>query len=75
MAYTPRCQYNENHQGHIVKASTNPLHIHEGPITRDRAKKMQAAYSNYWATKYTISIKSTKGNFGIKLVLIKPEVM
>ncbi|KAH9698112.1 Endonuclease [Citrus sinensis] len=33
----------ENHQGNIIKASSDPLHIHRGPITRARAKKMQAA--------------------------------
>ena len=33
----------ENHQGNIIKTSSDPLHIHGGPITRVRAKKMQAA--------------------------------
>ena len=33
----------ENHQGNIIKTSSDPLHIHGGPITRTRAKKMQAA--------------------------------
>ena len=33
----------ENHQGNTIKASSDPLHIHGGPITRARAKKMQAA--------------------------------
>ncbi|KAH9686182.1 Endonuclease [Citrus sinensis] len=32
----------ENHQGNTIKASSDPLHIHGGPITRARAKKMQA---------------------------------
>ena len=32
----------QNHQGNTIKASTNPLHIHESPITRAGAKKMQA---------------------------------
>lgn len=32
----------ENHQGNTVKASSDPLHIHGGPITRARAKNMQA---------------------------------
>ena len=36
-------QTDENHQGNTTKASSDPLHIHEGPITRARAKKMQAA--------------------------------
>ena len=30
----------ENHQRNIIKASTDPLHIHGGPVTRVRAKKM-----------------------------------
>ena len=33
----------ENHQGNTVKARIDPLHIHGGPITRVRAKKMQVA--------------------------------
>ena len=33
----------ENHQGNTIKASTDPLHIHGGPIIRARAKKMQVA--------------------------------
>ncbi|KAH9687341.1 hypothetical protein KPL70_014729 [Citrus sinensis] len=33
----------ENHQGNTIKALSDPLHIHRGPITRARAKKMQAA--------------------------------
>ena len=33
----------ENHQGNTIKASSDPLQIHRGPITRARAKKMQAA--------------------------------
>ena len=33
----------ENHQGNTIKSSSDPLHIHKGPITRARAKKMQAA--------------------------------
>ena len=35
--------YDENHQGNAIKASRDPLHIHGGPTTRARAKKMQAA--------------------------------
>ena len=31
----------ENHQG-TIKTSSDPLHIHGGPITRARAKNMQA---------------------------------
>ncbi|KAH9657916.1 Endonuclease [Citrus sinensis] len=30
----------ENHQGNTIKTSSDPLHIHGGPITRVRAKKM-----------------------------------
>lgn len=30
----------DNHQGNTIKALTNALHIHRGPITRARAKKM-----------------------------------
>ena len=33
----------ENHQGDKYKMSKDPLHIHEGPITRAKAKKMKAA--------------------------------
>ena len=33
----------ENHQGNTIKTSSDPLHIHGGPITRGRAKKMQAS--------------------------------
>jgi len=33
----------ENHQGNTIKASSDPLHIHGSPITKARAKKMQAA--------------------------------
>ncbi|KAH9698045.1 hypothetical protein KPL71_023856 [Citrus sinensis] len=33
----------ENHQGNTIKASSDPLYVHGGPITRARAKKMQAA--------------------------------
>ena len=33
----------ENYQGNTIKTSSDPLHIHGGPITRARAKKMQAA--------------------------------
>ncbi|KAH9780623.1 hypothetical protein KPL71_008145 [Citrus sinensis] len=33
----------ENHQGNIIKASSDSLHIRGGPIIRARAKKMQAA--------------------------------
>ena len=33
----------ENHQGNTIKASSDPLHIHGGPIIRVRAKKMQDA--------------------------------
>ena len=33
----------ENHQGNNIKASTNPLSIHGGPITKAKAKKMQDA--------------------------------
>ncbi|KAH9734671.1 hypothetical protein KPL71_017451 [Citrus sinensis] len=33
----------ENHQRNTIKVSSDPLHIHGGPITRARAKKMQAA--------------------------------
>ena len=33
----------ENHQGNTIKTSSDHLHIHGGPITRAKAKKMQAA--------------------------------
>ena len=33
--------FDENHQG-TIKTSSDPLHIHGGPITRARAKNMQA---------------------------------
>ncbi|KAH9716808.1 hypothetical protein KPL71_021586 [Citrus sinensis] len=32
----------ENHQGNTIKTSSDHLHINGGPITRTRAKKMQA---------------------------------
>ena len=43
--YKEKCngENNENYQGNTIKASSDPLHIHGGPITRARAKKMQAA--------------------------------
>ncbi|KAH9724616.1 hypothetical protein KPL70_007553 [Citrus sinensis] len=40
----------ENHQENTIKASSDPLHIHGGPITRARAKKMpiRPANSDLW---------------------------
>ena len=35
----------ENYQGNTVKTSTDHLHIHEGPIIRARAKKVQATFN------------------------------
>ena len=35
-------EVDETHQGNIIKASSDLLHIHGGPITRARAKNMQA---------------------------------
>ena len=35
--------FDENHQGNTIKTSSDHLHIHGDPITRARAKKMQAA--------------------------------
>ena len=32
----------ENHQGNTIKASSDPMHIHGDPITRAKAKKIQA---------------------------------
>ncbi|KAH9686183.1 Endonuclease [Citrus sinensis] len=42
----------ENHQGNTIKASSDPLHIHGGPITRTRAKKMQAALNGLIEKKW-----------------------
>ena len=33
----------ENHHRNTIKTSSDPLHIHGGPITRARSKKMQVA--------------------------------
>ena len=35
----------ENHQWSTMKASSDPLHIHGGPIIRARAKKVQATFN------------------------------
>ena len=36
-------EFDKNHQGNTIKSSSDPFHIHGGPITRARVKKMQAA--------------------------------
>ena len=36
-------EFDKNHQWNTIKASSDPLYIHGGPITRARAKKMQVA--------------------------------
>ncbi|KAK9211984.1 hypothetical protein WN943_001363 [Citrus x changshan-huyou] len=41
-------QDDENHQGNTIKASSDPLHIHGGSITRARAKKMQDIMNWAW---------------------------
>ena len=74
----------ENHQGNIIKASSDPLHIHEGPITRVRAKKMQAALNGLiekiWIENviqdvrhHELGLKRRQGIVGIIQVIGQPN--
>ena len=74
----------ENHQGNTIKASSDPLHIHGGPITRARAKKMQAALNGLiekiWienaiqdARHHELGLKRRQGIVGIIQVIGQPN--
>ncbi|KAH9724605.1 hypothetical protein KPL70_007548 [Citrus sinensis] len=74
----------ENHQGNTIKTSSDPLHIHGGPITRARAKKMQAALNGLiekiWienaiqdARHHELGLKIRQGIVGIIQVIGKPN--
>ncbi|KAH9724547.1 Endonuclease [Citrus sinensis] len=73
----------ENHQG-TIKTSSDPLHIHGGPITRARAKKMQAAFNGLiekiWnenaiqdARHHELGLKRRQGIVGIIQVIGQPN--
>ena len=75
---------NENHQGNIVKASSDLLHIHEGPITRARAKKVQVALNGLiekiWiknaiqdARNYELGLERIQGIVGIIQAIGQPN--
>ncbi|KAH9744149.1 hypothetical protein KPL70_003565 [Citrus sinensis] len=74
----------ENHQGNTIKTSSDPLHIHGGPITRARAKKMQAALNGLikkiWienaiqdARHHELGLKRRQGIVGIIQVIGQPN--
>ena len=74
---------NENHQG-TIKTSSDPLHIHGGPITKARAKNMQAALNGLiekiWieneiqdARHYKLGLKGRQGIVGIIQVIGQPN--
>ncbi|KAH9792722.1 hypothetical protein KPL71_004248 [Citrus sinensis] len=74
----------ENHQGNTIKTSSDPLHIHGGPITRARAKKMQAALNGLiekiWienaiqdARHHELGLKRRQGFVGIIQVIGQPN--
>ena len=74
----------ENHQGNTIKTSSDPLHIHGGPITRARAKKMQAALNGLiekiWienairdARHHELGLKRRQGIVGIIQVIRQPN--
>ena len=74
----------ENHQGNTIKTSNDPLHIHGGPITRVRAKKMQAALNGLiekiWienaiqdARHHELGLKRRQGIVGIIQVIGQPN--
>ena len=71
-----KVQADENHQGNTIKTSSDPLHIHGGPITRARAKTMQAALNGIiekiWienaiqdARQHELGLKRRQGIVGI----------
>ncbi|KAK9174871.1 hypothetical protein WN944_026875 [Citrus x changshan-huyou] len=74
----------ENHQGNTIKTSSDPLHIHGRPITRARAKKMQAALNGLiekiWienaiqdARHHELGLKRRQGIVGIIQVIGQPN--
>ena len=74
----------ENHQGNTIKTSSDPLNIHGGPITRARAKKMQAALNGLiekiWiensiqdARHHELGLKRRQGIVGIIQVIGQPN--
>ena len=74
----------ENHQENTIKSSSDPLHIHGGPITRARAKKMQAALNGLiekiWienaiqdARHHELGLKRRQGIVGIIQVIGQPN--
>ena len=77
-------EYDENHQGNTIKASSDPLHIHGDPITRARAKKMQAALNGLiekiWikneiqdATHHELGLKRKQAIVGIIQAIGQPN--
>ena len=78
------CLHDENHQGNTIKSSSDPLHIHGGPITRARAKTMQAALNGLiekiWienaiqdAIHHELSLKRRQDIVGIIQVIGQPN--
>ena len=69
----------ENHQENTIKSSSDPLHIHGGPITRARAKKMQAALNGLiekiWIDErhHELGLKRRQGIVGIIQVIGQPN--
>ena len=77
-------EIDENHQENNIKTSSDPLHIHGGPITRARAKKMQAALNGLiekiWienaiqdARHHELGLKRRQGIVGIIQVIGQPN--
>ena len=75
----------ENHQGNIIKTSSDHLHIHGGPITRARAKKIQAALNGLiekiWieneiqdARHHELGLKRRQGIVDIIQVIGQPNI-
>ena len=71
-------------QGNTIKASSDPLQIHRGPITRARAKKMQAALNGLikkiWienaiqnARHHELGLKRRQGIIGIIQAIGQPN--
>ena len=76
--------FDENHQGNTIKTSSDPLHIHGGPITRAKAKKMQAALNGLiekiWienaiqdARHHELGLKRRQGIVGFIQVIGQPN--
>ena len=74
----------QNHQGNTIKTSSDPLHIHGGPITRARAKKMEAALNGLIekiqienaiqdARHHELGLKRRQGIVGIIQVIGQPN--